>query len=148
VSVKGTTRSHVFPLSRRPMSERCRGPLHFEEGWQKQLTPLSAPSNQIRMFPKPVRKEEFRGSDGMRMTPRLQYGTTAKVFYWTIVALLLVQYLIGWLMPDIHRGWLFASFRGWSISFFYLLLFPVLSPENPEAGKLSTVFIRLPNGRS
>ena len=38
------------------------------------------------------------------MTARLQYGTTAKVFHWLIVALLLVQYLIGWLMPDIHRG--------------------------------------------
>ena len=37
------------------------------------------------------------------MRPRLQYGTTAKVLHWTIVALLLVQYLIGWLMPDIHR---------------------------------------------
>ena len=40
----------------------------------------------------------------MRVNPRLQYGTTAKVFHWTIVALLLVQYLIGWLMPHIHRG--------------------------------------------
>src|SRR3982075_805788 len=38
------------------------------------------------------------------MTDRLQYGTTAKVFHWLIAALLLVQYLIGWLMPDIHRG--------------------------------------------
>ena len=38
------------------------------------------------------------------MTDRLQYGTTAKVFHWLIVALLLVQYPIGWLMPDIHRG--------------------------------------------
>src|SRR5260221_11136789 len=38
------------------------------------------------------------------MTDRSQYGTTAKVFHWLIVALLLVQYLIGWLMPDIHRG--------------------------------------------
>ena len=38
------------------------------------------------------------------MTDRLQYGTTAKVFHWLIVALLLVQYLIGWLMPDLHRG--------------------------------------------
>jgi len=38
------------------------------------------------------------------MTDRLQYGTTAKLFHWLIVALLLVQYLIGWLMPDIHRG--------------------------------------------
>src|SRR6266403_1527988 len=38
------------------------------------------------------------------MTKRLHYGTTAKVFHWLIVALLLVQYPIGWLMPDIHRG--------------------------------------------
>jgi cytochrome b561 len=38
------------------------------------------------------------------MTKQLQYGTTAKHFRWTIVALLLVQFPIGWLMPDIHRG--------------------------------------------
>ena len=38
------------------------------------------------------------------MTARLQYGTTAKIFHWLVVALLLVQYPIGWLMPDIHRG--------------------------------------------
>ena len=134
------------------------------------------------------------------MNPRLQYGTSAKVFHWTIVALLLMQYLIGWLMPDIHRGtqlgaamtfhvsiglviltlivlrfiwrlthpvapesslpvwkrltselmhwtlyvmvllttltgWLFASFRGWSISLFYLFPFPILSAGNPAAGR-------------
>jgi cytochrome b561 len=132
------------------------------------------------------------------MTDRLQYGTTAKVLHWLVVALLLVQYLIGWLMPDIHRGmkpgdamtyhisvgivilllivarlawrlthpvapesslppwqrlsseavhwllyllvlattvsgWLFASFRGWSISFFFLTPLPMLSSENPAA---------------
>jgi cytochrome b561 len=38
------------------------------------------------------------------MTPQLRYGTTAKVLHWTIVALLVAQYLIGWLMPDIYRG--------------------------------------------
>jgi len=38
------------------------------------------------------------------MTSPLQYGTTAKVFHWLIVALLAAQYPIGWLMPDIHRG--------------------------------------------
>src|ERR1700733_2428389 len=134
------------------------------------------------------------------MTDRLQYGTTAKVFHWLIVALLLVQYLIGWLMPDIHRGmkpgdamtfhisfgivilllilarlawrlthpvapesslppwqrlsseavhwllyvlvlattitgWLFASFRGWSVSLFYLVPMPMLASENAAAGK-------------
>jgi cytochrome b561 len=135
------------------------------------------------------------------MTDRLQYGTTAKVFHWLIVALLLVQYPLGWLMPDIHRdmkpgegmifhisiglvilalivlrlvwrlthpvapdsslpawqrvgaeamhwllyalvlattitGWLFASFRGWPVSFFYLMPMPMLSAGNPAAGKM------------
>jgi cytochrome b561 len=132
------------------------------------------------------------------MTNRLHYGTTAKVFHWLIVALLLVQYPLGWLMPDIHRGmkpgdamtyhisigivilalivlrlawrlshlvapdsslppwqrvtseaihwllyvlvlattisgWLFASFRGWSISFFFLTPLPMLASENSTA---------------
>ena len=134
------------------------------------------------------------------MTDRLQYGTTAKVLHWLVVALLLVQYLIGWLMPDLHRGdkpgvpmtlhvsfgiviltliilrfawrlthpvapesslpawqrltseavhwalyalvlattvtgWLFASFRGWSLSFFYLAPLPMLASDNAAAGK-------------
>jgi cytochrome b561 len=38
------------------------------------------------------------------MTQRLRYGTTAKAFHWTIVVLLIVQYAIGWLMPDVHGG--------------------------------------------
>jgi cytochrome b561 len=134
------------------------------------------------------------------MTERLQYGTTAKVLHWLIVALLMVQYSIGWLMPDLHRnmkpgaamtfhisfgivilvlivlrfawrlghpvapenslppwqrlgsqavhwlfyalvlattmtGWLFASFRGWSISFFYLVPMPMMAADNAAAGK-------------
>ena len=134
------------------------------------------------------------------MTDRLQYGTTAKAFHWLVVALLLVQYPLGWLMPDIHRGmkpgvamsfhvslgilillaivvrmlwrlthpvapdntlppwqrlisqamhwllyalvlattltgWLFASFRGWSMSLFYLVPLPMLASENAAAGK-------------
>jgi cytochrome b561 len=135
------------------------------------------------------------------MTDRSQYGTTAKLFHWLIVALLLVQYPVGWLMPDIHRdmkpgaamtfhvsvgivilmiivlrlawrlahpvapdsslppwqrlgsqaaywllyalvlattvtGWLFASFRGWSMSFFYLVPMPMLASDNTAAGKV------------
>src|SRR4030088_806775 len=133
------------------------------------------------------------------MTDRLQYGTTAKVLHWLVVALLLVQYPIGWLMPDIHRGppgtpmtlhisfgilililillrfawrlthpvapesslpawqrlsseamhwllyllvlattltgWLFASFRGWSVSLFYIFPLPMLASNNPAAIK-------------
>jgi cytochrome b561 len=134
------------------------------------------------------------------MTARLQYGTTAKVLHWLVVALLLVQYMIGWLMPDVHRGmkpgvgmtlhisfgivililivsrfawrlahpvapesslppwqrissegvhwllyalvlattvsgWLFASFRGWGVTFFYLFPMPMLTSDNAAAGK-------------
>ncbi|HZR85617.1 MAG TPA: cytochrome b [Bradyrhizobium sp.] len=134
------------------------------------------------------------------MSSRLQYGTTAKVLHWLIVALLIVQYLIGWLMPDIHRGmqpgvamtmhlscglsifvlivlrfvwrlthpvapesslppwqrlsselvhwvlyvlvlattvsgWLFASFRGWTVTYFYLFPFPMLASDNQAAGR-------------
>src|SRR6266550_9217583 len=133
------------------------------------------------------------------MTRDLQYGTTAKVFHWLIVALLVVQYPIGWLLPDLHgdmkppimtfhvsfgilililivlrlawrlthpvapesslppwqrlsseavhwllyvlvlattiTGWLFASFRGWSISLFYLVPLPMLASDSAEAGK-------------
>jgi len=134
------------------------------------------------------------------MPAQLKYGTAAKVFHWLIVALLVVQYPIGWLMPDLHRGmqpgagmtfhvsvgltilvlivlrlawrlthpvapesslatwqrlsseavhwmlyvlvlattlsgWLFASFRGWSISLFYLVPIPMLASDNEAAGK-------------
>src|SRR5947208_15984708 len=133
------------------------------------------------------------------MTKHLQYGTTAKIFHWLIVALLVVQYPIGWLLPDLHgdmkppimtfhvsfgilililivlrlawrlthpvapesslppwqrlsseavhwllyvlvlattfTGWLFASFRGWSMSFFYILPMPMLAAGNPTAVK-------------
>lgn len=32
------------------------------------------------------------------------YGPTAKILHWLIVALVATQYVIGWTMPDIHRG--------------------------------------------
>jgi cytochrome b561 len=38
------------------------------------------------------------------MTNRPHYGATAKVLHWLVVGLLAIQYPIGWLMPDIHRG--------------------------------------------
>jgi cytochrome b561 len=134
------------------------------------------------------------------MTSRSQYGTTARVLHWLIVALLLLQYLIGWLMPNIHRGmkpgaamifhvsggililvlivlrlawrlthpvvpenslapwqrlsakamhwllyalvlattisgWLFASFRGWAISLFYVAPLPMLASNDAAAAK-------------
>ena len=56
------------------------------------------------------------------MTDRLQYGTTAKVFHWLIVALLLVQYPLGWLMPDIHRGMKPGDAMTWHISIGIVML--------------------------
>jgi cytochrome b561 len=126
------------------------------------------------------------------MKMQIRYGTTAKVLHWTIVGLLVAQYLIGWLMPNIRRnmspgvgmtwhmsigtvilalivvrfawrlthpvapesslqpyqrltseavhwllyllvlattvsGWLFASARGWKMSWFFLAHFPMLT---------------------
>ncbi len=130
------------------------------------------------------------------MTNRLHYGATAKVLHWLVVALLAVQFLIGWFMPDVHAGppasamtlhisfgisilalivlrfvwrltypvapesslppwqrvtseavhwllyalvlattvtgWLFASFRGWSVSYFFLVPLPMLADKNAD----------------
>jgi cytochrome b561 len=38
------------------------------------------------------------------MATRLNYGTTAKVFHWLTVVLLIVQFPLGWFMPHIHHG--------------------------------------------
>src|ERR1700676_2505349 len=51
-----------------------------------------------------------------RMRPRLQYGPTAKVLHWLIVALLTLQYLIGWFMPDIKAGVAPGTAMTWHIS--------------------------------
>jgi hypothetical protein len=40
----------------------------------------------------------------MLVTDRLHYGTLAKVLHWLVVALLVVQFPIGWIMPDVHGG--------------------------------------------
>jgi cytochrome b561 len=125
------------------------------------------------------------------MTDRLHYGTPAKTMHWLVVALLMVQFPIGWFMPDVHAGppgsamtlhisfgitllvlivarliwrithpvapesslpvwqrvsseamhwllyaavlaatltgWLFASFRGWSVFYFNLMPLPMLA---------------------
>ena len=51
---------------------------------------------------------------------------TSELVHWMLYAMVLLTTL---------TGWLFASYRGWSISFFYLFPFPMLSAENPAAGK-------------
>src|ERR1700682_4258 len=42
--------------------------------------------------------------DRMLVTDRLHYGTPAKVLHWVVVALLAVQFPIGWFMPDVRGG--------------------------------------------
>jgi cytochrome b561 len=133
----------------------------------------------------------------MLMADRLHYGTPAKVMHWLVVVLLMVQFPLGWFMPDVHggppdramtlhisfgmtiltlivlrliwriihpvsperslppwqrvsseavhwllyilvlaatlTGWLFASFRGWSVSYFYLVPLPMLADKNAVA---------------
>jgi cytochrome b561 len=134
------------------------------------------------------------------MVERLRYGTTAKVLHWSIVVLLIVQYLVGWLMPDVHggppgvpmtwhisigtvvlalimvrflwrlthpvapesslpawqrfsseavhwllyvlvllttlSGWLFASARGWHVTWFFVAPLPMLTSGDPALVKV------------
>jgi cytochrome b561 len=39
----------------------------------------------------------------MRNLPASAYDAPARVFHWLTAALLLVQYLLAWTMPDVHR---------------------------------------------
>jgi len=50
------------------------------------------------------------------------YGTAAKVLHWTVVALLVVQYLIGWLMPDIRRNMSPGVAMTWHVSIGTIIL--------------------------
>ncbi|MBO0710836.1 MAG: cytochrome b [Acetobacteraceae bacterium] len=134
------------------------------------------------------------------MPKHLHYGSTAKTLHWTVVVLLVVQYSIGWLMPDVHggppgvpmtwhlsigtvilalivmrflwrlthpvasetslpdwqritsaavhwllyllvllatlSGWLFASARGWRVSWFFVAPLPMLTSGNPALVKV------------
>ncbi len=38
------------------------------------------------------------------MTVKQSYGPTAKLLHWATAGLLTLQVLVGWLMPEIHRG--------------------------------------------
>lgn len=131
------------------------------------------------------------------MAERLHYGIPAKTFHWIVVALLAVQYPIGWLMADVHggppgaammlhvsfgvsilvvmairlgwrmthrvvpepslpawqrrtselvhgllyvlvlattvTGWLFASLRGWTVSYFNLFPLPMIAAKDAVA---------------
>jgi len=129
------------------------------------------------------------------MKATISYGAVAKILHWSVVGLLVIQYAIGWFMPDIHggmepgramiihvslgltilalivvrlawrifhpvmpesslplwqrytagvvhwllyalviattmTGWLFASFRGWTASYFFALPLPMLASKS------------------
>jgi cytochrome b561 len=131
------------------------------------------------------------------MDKSLHYGSTAKALHWLVASLLIVQYFIGWFMPDIKRsmqpgmtmtwhisigttilaiivarlcwrvthpvapesslppwqrvtseavhwllyllvlattlsGWLFASARGWTVSWFFMVPLPMLTAGNTQ----------------
>jgi cytochrome b561 len=51
---------------------------------------------------------------------------SSEVVHWLLYVLVLATTM---------TGWLFASFRGWSMSFFYLIPMPMLASDNAAAGK-------------
>jgi len=50
------------------------------------------------------------------------YTTLAQLFHWLTVPLLMVQYLIGWLMPDVHRDTQPVGLIAWHLSLGALIL--------------------------
>jgi len=50
------------------------------------------------------------------MKMQIRYGATAKVLHWTVVGLVVTQYLIGWLMPDIKRNMSPGLAMTWHVS--------------------------------
>lgn len=59
--------------------------------------------------------------------PRNEYGVIAKALHWTIVGLLIVQYAIGWLMPDINPRTHPDTLINLHLSFGILILLIVLT---------------------
>jgi cytochrome b561 len=51
---------------------------------------------------------------------------SSEAVHWLLYALVLATTI---------TGWLFASFRGWPISLFYLVPLPMLASDNAAAGK-------------
>ncbi len=79
------------------------------------------------------------------MKTGLQYGTTAKTFHWLIVPLLIAQYLIGWLMPDIHGRMKPGAAMTWHVSIgttilglmLFRLAWRLTHPVAPESSLLA-----------
>jgi cytochrome b561 len=60
------------------------------------------------------------------MKMQIRYGATAKALHWTVVGLLLIQYLIGWLMPDIKRNMSPGIAMTWHVSIGTVILALIL----------------------
>lgn len=55
-----------------------------------------------------------------------EYGTTAKLLHWLVVALLVVQYALGWTMPDVRRGTVPDGLIAWHLAVGALIVVVVL----------------------
>ncbi len=51
---------------------------------------------------------------------------SSEIVHWMLYVMVLASTI---------TGWLFASFRGWSVSFFYLLPLPMLAARNPAGNR-------------
>jgi cytochrome b561 len=45
-----------------------------------------------------------------------RYGHVARLLHWVIVALVIAQFVLGWTMPDVHRGMQPVGLIGWHIA--------------------------------
>ena len=59
----------------------------------------------------------------MKKTKRGAYTSTAKALHWLILALLTVQFVLAWTMPDIRRDTPLTTLIGLHFSFGVLILF-------------------------
>lgn len=80
----------------------------------------------------------------IRTTNRPSFSAPAKMFHWTTVLLLMIQYAIGWLMPDVHRDTQPVGLVGLHLSVGALIVLVVLGrliwrwthPAPPEPSTL------------
>ena len=59
----------------------------------------------------------------MKKTKRGAYTSTAKALHWLILALLIVQFILAWVMPDIRRDTPVTTLISLHFSFGVLILF-------------------------
>lgn len=48
--------------------------------------------------------------------PAAKYSRLAKALHWSVGLLIVVQLVIGWTMPDVHRGTLPVGLIGWHVT--------------------------------